>query len=414
MISSLSRITDNTIEISNGEGIVLGIDEDLRTVRSPRRSIVVSTGHPGTGKTMSTVFSTIATSPTSSQVIHDRKGEILSGVIALGLRAGTRMVAIDADGTCVEADIRRIGFNPLHPRFMDRTQSPWDHAMSVVSCITGVADAGMESFKSLFGLVMMRMIGIDGRPAISRIAADLDKHFVNREGRGLDVLRPYASTSVATHAMKVLDSLSRKELDLTVTDMRTAVDRLQTSIPEATEYEDGAELAGVLADSETPWTVFMLQDPDASRPTAAFEVNAMAADALGRIRASQPHATRALQFIFDDAPRMGTSQWMRSVMRDGAPSGTSMLFVYQHLNQRRVALEPWPEYDAEPGHADHVLAFRQIVDEVEISLIGMILGHTAAIVQEPWRPGNHLMIDRTRVTMVETPFVLPPRRPRYT
>lgn len=413
LMTSLSTITDSPTKISNGEGIVLGIDDDLRTVRSPRRSIVLSTGHPGSGKTMSTVFCTVASSPTSSQIIHDRKGEILAGVLALGLRTGTNMVVVDADDACTETGIRRVRFNPLHPRFRGRGQDVWSHAMSVASCIIGIPDARKEAFTSLFGLVVTRMVADDGSPTIPRIASELHEHFVDGAGPRLEALRPHASNREAVRAMKLLEGLSRKDVNLAVDDVRTAVDRLRVPVMETAAYDDGAELADMLADPERPATVFMLQDPETSGRTVAFEINAMVADALGRIRASQPHAARALQFILDDAPRMGTSDWMRSVIRDGAPAGTSMLFVYQHLNQRRVSLEPWPDYDVRPGRADHVLAFQLRIDDIELSQIPRILGHEARVDFEPSSPGSHLLVDRKKAFTMETPFVLPPRRARF-
>lgn len=413
LMTSLSTITESPAEIANGEGIVLGIDDDLRTIRSPRRSIVLSTGHPGSGKSMSTVFCTIATSPTSSQIIHDRKGEILAGVLALGLRTGTNMVVVDADDTCTETDIRRVRFNPLHPRFRGRGQEVWSHAMSVASCIIGIPDARKQAFSSLFGLVVMRMDADDSSPTIPRIATELHEHFVDGAGQRLEALRPHASTREAACAMKLLEGFSQEDVDLTVEDVRAAVDRLRVPVMETTAYDDGATLADILANPDRPATVFMLQDPEASNKTVAFEINAMVADALGRIRASQPHAARALQFIIDDAPRMGTSYWMRSVIRDGAPAGTSMLFVYQHLNQRRVALEPWSDYDIRPGRADHVLAFQLRIDDIELSQISRILGHEARVDFEPSSPGNHLLVDRKKAFTMETPFVLPPRRARY-
>lgn len=416
-VYDLVNTADVPVRLMNGEGIVLGIDEDARTVRSARSSIVVCTGHPGTAKSLSTALCTIASSPDSSQIVYDTKGDLLAATMALSLRSHTNIVILDAEDVCSHESAERVFFNPLHPAFRTRRDDAWSHAMVVATAIVDIPDARRaEHCRLLFALFVARMCGTHGRPSITGMTTEITDHFLRHNGKrlGLEGLRIHALTGEARTAMEVMDALPPDELAIVVDDLWTAVHYLRIPVMHPERYDRGGEIATMLSDPARPLSLFLV-DTRRTR-NATRRVHDLALEMTGRIRAALPHRERALQLIIDDAGWMKACAWTAKMARTRAPAGTSVLLVFQHINQRHGA---WNGYDTKAGseRADHVLAFQKRMNQQEMELIDRMLrrGSERTSLPEPHEDGRHIVFDEKDDDhrSLRTTYILPPRRPRW-
>ena len=117
------------------EGIVLGLDDSGRQIRSARSSVVLCEGSVGVGKLLSTILPTLMRSPTSSQIVNDPKPELLECARLIGYDEDRRILVINPLAASDHPDA--VAFNPLHPAFRsgDDVASILDHASAIASTI---------------------------------------------------------------------------------------------------------------------------------------------------------------------------------------------------------------------------------------------------------------------------------------
>ena len=429
--SSIARFRTARSEPGHGEGIVMGVLDMLngesRTLRSARSSIVLCVGEPGTGKTMGVVIPTIAGSPDASMLIHDPKPEILSAIEALGLRKGSKLVALDALGAS-GGTTERIAFNPLHQVFRLPDETLQAHALRIAVVMMPPEnhinfDYARKARDVLAGIIAYLMrhpddIPPDGR-GTRRVASlpAVDDWLTLAYSNGISETFGRAATKTigdndmvdAHAAFSTFASMSGYEAAAVAGAVGRAL--LQTRNVQVRTYldpanaKDGAAVVDALSDISRPTTAIIMND--LRNAPAVSALTALAIEMIGRWRSTQGSSTRSLQILVDEANKIGPVPWIGDIMHKGPPAGTAILLVAQNPERLGLSHKHDPK---EPIslRVQHIVDMRYASEDSD-SLLGDLLGQHRVALNLNRRLGTQRLVDAGCFCELRTPFLFPPR-----
>jgi hypothetical protein len=416
----------------HGEGVILGvlnmINGESRTLRSARSSIVLCVGEPATGKTMGVLLPTIAGSPDASMLIHDPKPEVLSAIVALGLRTESRVVVLDALDAS-KGPMERIAFNPLHPSFRLPDEGWSAHARRVATIMMPSEKRGLSYFVErgrdvLAGIIsyLMRLpdeVPSDGRngrriaslPAVDEWLAlaysqGISETFGRAAARTLsdgDMREAHVAFSTMERMghndlVGIVGTVARSLLQVRNVQVRAYLD--------PAEARDGASLVDALTDPGRTTTAIIMNDLRHAESVSVL--TALAIDMVGRWRSAQGPSARSLQILIDEANKIMHVPWIGEIMRDGPAPGTTVLLISQNPERLRLS----PEDDNEETVAlrvQHVVDMRHASPEGDRMLRNLV-GRDVVALDPERRHGRQRLVDADGFCELTTPYLFPPRR----
>ena len=345
------------------EGIVLGLDDSGRWIRSSRSSVVLCEGATATSKLLTTVLPTLMGSPTSSQIVNDPKLELIECARLIGYTEDRRILIVNP--LAPPNHPGAVAFNPLHPAYRgDGITDILRHAEAVSSTIVLTSQGSLKYFEDKARELLAAIITHlslhpedipenHDQPVGSRIASlpaviDWTSRVFYEDGRfsshKIDSLaEPIAMNKNIQGAegvrrnFKIMRDMALNERTAILGTMNKSLLFLKNhtvrSWMDPINPDDGATIIQALDDPEKPTSIFLQSDLGTAITTAP--ARSLLIDAIGRWRTHKGPSSRSLQFILDEATsHLPPSPWLDDVLVSGAPSGTSVLLVMQGFEER--------------------------------------------------------------------------------